>query len=328
MLTELRDLPSQAIAAELAMRPIVVTGNRRPSYLQPHRSACKARQPRAITDKSRRKIMRVTQTAGDFKVKAISGIHTVLLAIDWREPRRHGLSSVSASSAAARDNRKSGCARRKYSSPSNPIRNPTIPASRSGSYTSDHPIQSFLWVTTRRSPIRNTPSQSCRCMGSRGALEPRDEIKLTVRTEKEFDQGTGVWFNRGSIASQKFAEEFGNHPPQNINNPEDEEVVWLSRGLLEACLRYINETPAGDGLRVAAYEFTYPPVLYRASKRHLDKGVDVRIVYHDTKNEKGEDGDNERGIDQANLPSQKGRQQVLFPRTKTKIPHNKFIVRV
>jgi hypothetical protein len=31
--------------------------------------------------------MRVPQTAGDFKVKAISGIHTVLLALDCAEPR-------------------------------------------------------------------------------------------------------------------------------------------------------------------------------------------------------------------------------------------------
>src|SRR5215475_12807921 len=49
--------------------------------------------------------------------------------------------------------------------------------------------------------------------------------------------------------------------PKNIDDPADPEVVWLSRGLLEACLTYIRGTPAGDGLRVAAYEFTYAPIL-------------------------------------------------------------------
>ena len=100
--------------------------------------------------------------------------------------------------------------------------------------------------------------------GAPGRLEtdPKDEIAIEIDTEKEWEgTGHGVWFNRGAIASQKFAEEFGNRPPSNINDPNDPEVRWLSRGLLEACLTYITETPATDALRVAAYEFSYPPVL-------------------------------------------------------------------
>lgn len=37
----------------------------------------------------------------------------------------------------------------------------------------------------------------------------------------------------------------------------DPEVKWLSRGLIEACIGYIDDTKKGDGLRVCAYEFTY-----------------------------------------------------------------------
>jgi len=270
--------------------------------------------------------MRVTQTAGDFKVKAISGIHTVLLALDCAEPRRHGLLGFGVKRGSAGQSEKWLRSQKVFKSVE-PNPKSDDPSKPKRFYTSDHPIQSFLWGDYAAQPDTEYTFTVVPMYGKPGALEPRDEIKLTVRTEKEFDQGTGVWFNRGAIAGQKFAEEFGNHPPKDINNPKDEEVVWLSRGLLEACLRYINETPAGDGLRVAAYEFTYPPIL-NALKAALDKGVDVRIVYHDTKNEKGEDGDNEKGINQANLPSRKGSQQVLFPRTKTKIPHNKFIVRL
>ena len=61
--------------------------------------------------------------------------------------------------------------------------------------------------------------------GKPGALttDPKDEIKFEITTEKEWNDGEthGVWFNRGAIASQKFAEEFGNKPPQNINDPND-----------------------------------------------------------------------------------------------------------
>jgi phosphatidylserine/phosphatidylglycerophosphate/cardiolipin synthase-like enzyme len=61
----------------------------------------------------------------------------------------------------------------------------------------------------------------------------------------------------------------------------------------------------------------------------LDRGVDVRIVYHDTTHETGPDkGANEKAIAAAGLPRKIGNRQVPFPRTKTKIPHNKFIVRL
>ena len=44
----------------------------------------------------------------------------------------------------------------------------------------------------------------------------------------------------------------------------------------------ISTARSRRGLRVCAYEFTYLPVL-KALKRAHDRGVDVQIVYHDTK---------------------------------------------
>jgi phosphatidylserine/phosphatidylglycerophosphate/cardiolipin synthase-like enzyme len=274
--------------------------------------------------------MRVTKIAGDFKVKAISGIHTVLLALDCAEQRRHGLRGFGIKRGVVGSGQPEKWLRsQKVFRSVEPNPKSDDPDNPKRFYTSDHPIQSFLWGDYAAQPDTEYTFTVVPMYGKPGALEPRDEIKLTIRTEKEFDQGQGVWFNRGAIASQKFAEEFGNHPPNDINNPKEKEVVWLSRGLLEACLRYINETPAGDGLRVAAYEFTYPPIL-NALKAALDNGVDVRIVYHDTTKAEGKEKRlNEDAIEKAELPKHsKTGQQVLFARTKTKIPHNKFIVRL
>lgn len=163
--------------------------------------------------------------------------------------------------------------------------------------------------------------------GKPGALttDQNDEIAIDIETETEWKPGEthGVWFNRGAIASQKFAEEFGNRPPKNIDDPKDPTVVWLSRGLLEACLEYISSTPPADALRVAAYEFTYSPIL-RALKERLDAGVDVQIVYHDTTDAK--DKPNETAMTAAGLPIND--QKITYRRSKTKIPHNKFIVRL
>src|SRR5262249_12140709 len=160
-----------------------------------------------------------------------------------------------------------------------------------------------------------------------GALtsDPKDELKLEIETEKEWEEGAGhgVWFNRGAIASQKFAEEFGNAPPRNLDDPTDPEVLGLSRGLLEPCLNYIKGTPVGDAPRVAACEFTYKPILDEL-KRPIDRGVDVQIVYHDTTDAPGQP--NETAMQTAGLPIND--QRTTFRRSRTKIPHNKFIVRL
>ena len=87
-------------------------------------------------------------------------------------------------------------------------------------------------------------------------------------------------------------------------------------------MQYINETQAGDALRVAAYEFTYPPIL-NALKAPIDRGVDVQIVYHDTTDADGKERDRDA---LAGLPTTTRRSP--YRRSKTKIPHNKFIVRL
>jgi phosphatidylserine/phosphatidylglycerophosphate/cardiolipin synthase-like enzyme len=56
-------------------------------------------------------------------------------------------------------------------------------------------------------------------------------------------------------------------------------------------------------------------------KRALNRGVDVQIVYHGV-------SANAKAIAEAKLPKTHGGKQVLFERTKTKIPHNKFIVKL
>jgi phosphatidylserine/phosphatidylglycerophosphate/cardiolipin synthase-like enzyme len=279
--------------------------------------------------------MRVTKIAGDFRAKAISGIHTVLMALDCKEERRHGLlgfgfkRGIVGSRQPEKWLRSQKVFRSIEPDPRN-ARDPQKPGKPKRFYTSDHPVQSFLWGDYSAQPDTHYAFTIVPMYGKPGALVHSDEITFTIRTEKEFDQDHGVWFNRGAIASQKFAEEFGNRPPEDIENPDDREVAWLSRGLLEACLKYISDTLPGDGLRVAAYEFTYAPVL-NVLKAALDRGVDVRIVYHDTTKAAGEEkGQNENSIEKARLPKHNPTtgEQVLFARANTNIPHNKFIVRL
>lgn len=281
--------------------------------------------------------MRVTATEGDFSARAIAGTHTVLIALNCNERRRQGLMGfafkreiVGAANTGPKWLRSLKVFKSVVPDPSSELDPEFDPPRQKRFSTWEHPIQSFLWGDYTAIPDTRYKFTIVPMYGKPGKLEPRRGLTFEVRTEKEFDQGHGVWFNRGAIASQAFAREFGNTGPQPPENPDpnDKTTKWLSRGLLEACLKYINDTPKGDALRVAAYEFTYKPVL-DALKAALDRGVDVRIIYHDTSTATGkEQGANEKGIEASKLPRKIGNRQVLFPRTKTKIPHNKFIVRL
>jgi len=277
--------------------------------------------------------MRVGGGDGDFRARAISGTHTILIALDCPEPRRKGLKGfafqreiVGPNSRGAKFLRSQKVFRSVVPDPKN-AHDPADPAKPARFYTDKFPVQSFLWGDYAAAP--DTPYRFVvqPMYGAPGALttDPADEIKFKITTEKEWNDGEthGVWFNRGAIAGQKFAEEFGNKPPQNINDPNDPTVKWLSRGLLEACLAYINETKAADALRVAAYEFTYPPIL-NALNDLIKKGVDVQIVYHDTAD--ADKTPNETAMAAAGLPIND--QKITYKRSLTKIPHNKFIVRL
>jgi phosphatidylserine/phosphatidylglycerophosphate/cardiolipin synthase-like enzyme len=277
--------------------------------------------------------MRVTAASGNFRVKAIAGIRTVLIAIDCDKADRAGLlgfgfrRQIVGQGATAKWLRSTKVFKSIEPDPK-AARDPNDPTKPKRFYTNEHPIQSFLWGDYGADPGTAYKFEVYPMYGAPGALVQRPPITFDIRTENEFDEQHGIWFNRGAIASQKFSEEFQNSAPSHINDENDPEVKWLSRGLLEACLRYINDTPANHGLRVAAYEFTYLPVL-NALKSAIERGVDVRIVYHDTTDD-GEPGANEDAITTAEVPKTQPNsgRRVLYKRTKTEIPHNKFIVRL
>jgi phosphatidylserine/phosphatidylglycerophosphate/cardiolipin synthase-like enzyme len=291
--------------------------------------------------------MRFTKTAGDFSAKVITGTHTILMALNCKDERRKGLlgfafkKEVVGSGQPPKWLRSLKVFRSIVPNPKD-THDPTDPKKHKAFYSNEFPVQSFLWGDYAASPGTKYRFNIMPMYGKPGALttDKNDEIDLEIETETEWKpgEGHGVWFNRGAIAGQKFAEEFGNKEPDDIENPEDPTVRWLSRGLLKACLDYINATPPGDALRVAAYEFTYLPIL-KALKDRLDHGVDVQIVYHDTTAEKPKKEKpkkkatskekkrtNEEAMAEAGLPIND--QKVTYRRSKTKIPHNKFIVRL
>jgi phosphatidylserine/phosphatidylglycerophosphate/cardiolipin synthase-like enzyme len=270
--------------------------------------------------------MRVDAGGEEFRVRAISGTRVVLMALDMTQPGREGLRGF-AIKREEKGKSQEWLRGIKYFEALVPHPEPKTDYS-----SRDQPFQTFLWSDYEADPGLDYEFTIVALCGDIHAMEERLTLNFSITTEPEESDGHSVWFNRGAIASHAFAANFNNKALTDdmVNNVSvdgkllDDETRWLSRGLAEACLNYINSTTPSESLRVCAYEFTYQPILL-ALKRALHRGVDVQIVYHDTKKENDE---NRKAISIAGLPDHIEDKQVLFPRTRTAIPHNKFIVKI
>lgn len=270
--------------------------------------------------------MRARERKNGVSVHAISGSRAILLGLDATERARDGLLGFAIRKSRSGDNAKW---LRGFKFFEQTVPNPQPGERRS---TLKHPIQSFLWGDYSAVP-NTTYSFTVRPVyGTPSALRYGPDVKVKVRTEPEDRGKHGVFHNRGAIPSQKFADLFGNRGPDDPNDPDADDVAWLSRGLLEAALGFIAQA-AGPGfaLRVCAYEFSYPPIL-DALKFAASAGADVAVIYEDGKKKVGgrriltsTTKMNRKAIRDANLDNQS--RLTLVPRRKRRsIPHNKFII--
>lgn len=193
--------------------------------------------------------------------------------------------------------------------------------------TRRHPIQSFMWSDYTAKPGREYTYRVVALKGSPDHLTESAETRVTVVTEAPEDGLNDVHFNRGAAASQEFARRFGNVRPKDgdINDPKWE---WLSRGLYEGMVAFVEAAKNGDKLRICAYEFHFLPFL-GVLKAAVQRGVDVRVIYDakDTPRKK-------TGVvfpRDANREAARkvGIRSICIERKefKSAISHNKFMVR-
>src|SRR5262245_10973698 len=72
----------------------------------------------------------------------------------------------------------------------------------------DQPFQTFLWSDYHASPDTSYDFTIIALYGDIGAFEERHTLTFSINTEPEFDQGHGVFFNSGTIASKAFEMRF------------------------------------------------------------------------------------------------------------------------
>lgn len=210
------------------------------------------------------------------------------------------------------------------------------PDGKTAVFTSDHPIQSFVWddftakpdhqYEYRFRPLKGTPKKLDRSAAA---------IPIAVRTEPLFsNQKHDIFFNRGVASSQAYVRKFGNKKPDKLPPKKSKEAKeWLSRSLDEAIVKFIQQAAKKDTLLCSFYEFRYEPVL-TALKDAIDAGVDVRIIvdakvneHLDRKSGKIVESfpreENLRMIENVGIPSDNIHLRENKP---NEIQHNKFMV--
>jgi phosphatidylserine/phosphatidylglycerophosphate/cardiolipin synthase-like enzyme len=272
--------------------------------------------------------MRKLQQGAVLNVRAIAGSYVVTLAWDFAEgqdQKREGLLGF----AIERSELKQGAVVERYFlrgikrfkfkdeglAPGTPMP------------TSEHPIQSFQWGDYTPKPGVTYRFKVTPVYGKPKLLELDDASSTTVEvtTETE-DQGAGhgatghnIYFNRGVAGSQAFARKFGKTELEE-DNPEQDAMVWLSRGLFEALTGFIGRAAGNDAadykLRAMLYEFHYLPV-GQAFKKAADAGADVDIRY---------EAQSYKDVNQAMIRKAKIKDLCAPQKSRGGIRHNKFIV--
>ena len=266
--------------------------------------------------------MRTRKSKSGISVHAISGTHVVLLAMDASIEARKNLLGFAIKREDHTEDEKYWL---KGFKTFKEINDNTVPGSLHS--TLFHPIQSFLWGDYTSKPGYRYTYTVRPVYGKPKDLKYGEDISITINTEDEDDGEHAVYFNRGAIASQHYSKKFENSEP-DANNLLDPRTKWLSRGLVEAALEFIEQAKDNNySLKVAVYELNYEPIL-KAFKEASDRGANVEIVYEaGSQKVKGKITNtsttinNEKSIDKAGI------RHLVTKRTKRPaIPHNKFII--
>ncbi|NOV28215.1 phospholipase D-like domain-containing protein [Methylomonas sp. ZR1] len=187
-----------------------------------------------------------------------------------------------------------------------------------------HPIQKFHWGDYTTKPGRSYTYTVHALTGKPGALKTFDSVAVQVNCEQPTaigSKGHAVHFNRSAAASQAFASRFPHLPAGEI--VDQNARSWLSRGLEEALIAYIDAAQAKQGLHLFLYEFA-KDAFFQALKRAKQRKVRLEILYDGLLDAKG-DGPS---LDAALQIKKYGLKSVCKARTGAglNISHNKFMV--
>jgi phosphatidylserine/phosphatidylglycerophosphate/cardiolipin synthase-like enzyme len=272
--------------------------------------------------------VRKPNKAASISVFAVAGTHVVLLGFDATEQARKKLLGFAIHRTDRTENEQYwllGIRTFKETNP-NPPRGTQVS-------THEHPVQDFLWSDFTAKPQHDYVYKIVSVSGEPKNLEYGAPLEVEIRTEAEYGEKHSVFFNRGVIGSQAYARTFKNVAPDKLTGKKrDDAFVWLSRGLEEAMIEFIQRaTTKSHALRAAVYEFDYEPLIHELGQAQ-ERCKDVKIVYDaripNITDKKKLATATKRVADVKKALAANGLSDGATPRTSNAayISHNKFIV--
>jgi hypothetical protein len=257
-------------------------------------------------------MMRAINNINELELYAVAGTHTVVLSMDMKN-KPDKLLGFAFERQTLNDGKRIWLYGQKCFQSVIPD-----PAPGQQYPTHLHPVQSFLWKDFSVEPGRSYRYTVTPVFGSPQKPEFGTGETIEVTAEPYCKGKHGVYFNRGVSGSQSYADRFGNQKPSKMEAEKKQQALaWLSRGLCEGLLEFINEAETGQKLRGAFYEFHYLPVL-EAFKAAKERGVDVEIV----SSGKSYKNENQEAIATADI----GAICPGLRDNEVNEPHNKFMV--
>ena len=214
----------------------------------------------------------IVKSPKGLKVRGVAGTYVVLLAFDCPKSYRKGLLGF-------------GIQRKDHENDEiiwlRGLKKFDLPDSDEGDdvTTRRNPIQKFHWGDYTTKPGRTYTYTIHAFKGDPRALEDFETVAVKVKCEvpeSVGQNGHSVHFNRSAAASQAFATRFPSLPKGDVVDPEAR--TWLSRGLKEALIAFIDAAQPGEGLHLFLYEFAKEDY-FEALKGAKARGVKLEILY-------------------------------------------------
>jgi len=228
--------------------------------------------------------MRRKKTSSALQLYAVSGTNSIVLSIDMK-PKPAGLLGFAFERVETKTQKRMWLYGQKFFKSVIPIAKKDLGLVKGQKYpTHLHPVQGFLWKDFTAEPGTEYTYIVTAFKGTPENLQVMKKESITISTEPHIQGVHGIFFNRGVSGSQSYAEQFGNQRPDAIEDTVEQTRAyrWLSRGLYEGLIDFIQSAKPGQKLRGACYEFQHLGTLAALKKAKAD-GVDVNVVY-DAKN--------------------------------------------
>lgn len=260
--------------------------------------------------------MRIRKSDKGLTINAIAGTYVVFFGLDLADANRPGFRGFAFMRTDQKEGETIWLRGMKTFEETKP--HPTKSETFSTRY---HPIQSFQWADYSAKPGCDYTYKIVTLYGDPALLKSDIEIDIQIRTEDETGPIHSAFFNRGSVATQEYARRFGDQKPSEAGPGAYE---WLSRGLLETLIKFLERADRGWEIHGAVYEFQWLEVL-KALKLADKRGAKVQVLFDDIEayskgKPKGPWLKNRGAIDNAGIKS------LCIGRKNGKLMHNKFFV--